>query len=187
MNLLRLYAKQATDNISIPYYLNGYDMRVNSEANFSTDEPFWNVGQDYPASDKDGNFTEMEASNSKYLLETLKTQPLFTPGHIEFHPGWYLPQNDTYAPSRHPSNVLIASRIMFQNGLKILNYYPPIDSISPGGYEFASANHFYVWESAVNASGRETESASYLRRNGRLIRGMGHLLASTHLLADAGL
>ncbi|PYV94326.1 MAG: hypothetical protein DMG89_25630, partial [Acidobacteria bacterium] len=47
MDLLRTYAKEATHNSAIPYYINGADMRLNAESNDVTAEPFWNTGQDY--------------------------------------------------------------------------------------------------------------------------------------------
>jgi hypothetical protein len=187
MDLLRGFAKEATGSSRIPYYLNGYDMRVNPEANDSTSEPFWNTGQDYPGSDAVGCSTALEAAKNKFLLEVLKTQPMFVPGHIEFQAGWYLNQKDTYAQLTDPSNTLMATRVMFQNGLKMLNYYPMNDTLYPAGYEFPSANYFYSWEAAINYAGKETARAPYVRRNGRLLAGMGSLLASSHLLPDAGL
>jgi len=147
----------------------------------------WNTGQDYESSGKDGYLTAAQAASTKFLMEALKTQPLFVPGHIEFQAGWYLKDSDTYAEFAEPSNTLLATRVMFQNGLELLNYYPLSDSLYPAGYEFPSANHFYTWESAINYAGQESGRAIYVRRNGRLLAGMGPLLASTHLLPDAGL
>ena len=187
LDQLRKYAEEVGPKSHVPYYLNGYDMRVNAAAGDAPPEPFWNTGQDYESSGKDGYWTAAQAASTKFLLETLKTQPLFVPGHIEFQAGWYLKNSDTYAEFDEPWNTLLTTRVMFQNGLKLLNYYPLSDSLYPAGYEFPSANHFYTWESAINYAGKETEKAIYVRRNGRLVAGMGPLLASTHLLPDAGL
>ncbi len=187
MNLLRKYGEDVTQKSDIPYYINGLDMRVNAEANDVAPTPFWNLGQDYQMSGEGGYSTIFEAGKNKFFTEILKTQPLFVPGNIEFQAGWYVDEKDTYAMPTDPSNTLIATRVMFQNGLKLLNYYPLNDTLCPAGYEAQFANHFYAWEAAVNYVGQETGRAPYVRRNGRLIAGMGSLLASTHFLPDAGL
>ncbi len=134
-----------------------------------------------------GYSTVYEAAKNKFLIEILKTQPLFVPRTIEFQAGWLLDEKDTYARPTDPSNTLMASRVMFQNGIKGLNYYPVNDTLYPAGYEAQWGNYFYGWEAAVNYAGRETGRAVYVRRNGRLIAGMGPLLGATHFLADAGL
>jgi len=187
MDVLRRFAKEATQESRIPYYLNGRDMRVNAEANDSTPEPFWNTGQDYMDNSPAGYSTILEAAKNKFLTEILKTEPLFVPTHIEFQAGWLLDEKDTYAIPTDPSNTLMATRVMFQNGLKALNYYPLNDTLYPAGYEAQWGNHFYTWEAAVNYAGQETGRAPYVRRNGRLLAGMGPLLASSHFLPDAGL
>jgi hypothetical protein len=187
MELLRKYAKEATHDSKIPYYLNGADMRVNAEANDATEEPFWNTGQDYQMSGVGGYSTVYEAAKNKFLAETLKTEPLFVPTHIEFQAGWFVDEKDTYARPTDPSNTLMATRVMFQNGLKALNYYPLNDTLYPAGYECQWANYFYGWETAVNYAGKETARAMAVRRNGRLLAGMGPLLASSHFLPDAAL
>jgi hypothetical protein len=187
MDLLRKYAKEATHDSRVPYYLNGPDMRVNAEANTALPEPFWNTGQDYQMSGEGGYSTVYEAAKNKFLTEILKTEPLFVPRMIEFRAGWLLDAKDPYARPTHPSNTLMASRVMFQNGLKALSYYPVHDTLDPAGYEAPWGNYFYSWEAAVNYAGKETGRAVYVRRNGRLIAGMGPLLGATHLAADAGL
>ena len=187
MDLLRRDAKEATHDAHIPYYLNGADMRVNAEANTVLPEPFWNTGQDYQMSGEGGASTVYEAAKNKFLVDILKTEPLFVPRIIEFQAGWLLDEKDTYARPTDPSNTLMASRVMFQNGLKGLNYYPANDTLYPAGYEAQWGNYFYGWEAAVNYADRETGRAVYVRRNGRLIVGMGPLLGATHFLADAGL
>lgn len=186
MDKLREFAKEATHESAIPYYLNGRDMRENAEANDLPAEPFWNTGQDYMDNSPMGVSTIQEAAKNKFLTDILKTQPLFVPMHIEFQAGWLGDEKDTYAMATDPSNTLMASRVMFQNGMKGLNYYPLHDTLYPAGYEAPWANHFYTWESAVNYAGKETGRAVPVRRNGRLLAGMGPFLASTHFAADAG-
>jgi hypothetical protein len=187
MDLLRQYAQGATRHTRIPYYLNSADMRVNAEANTATSEPFWNSGQDYQMSGAGGYSTVFEAAKNKFLTEILKTEPLFVPAISEFQAGWLLDEKDTYARPTHATNTLLATRVMFQNGLKALSYYPVNDSLYPAGYDAPWANYFYTWEAAVNYAGKETGRAPYVRRNGRLVAGMGPFLASAHLAADAGL
>jgi len=187
MDLLRTYAKETTHNSAIPYYINGADMRVNAESNDATAEPFWNTGQDYQSFGPGGYSNVYEAAKNKFLTEVLKTEPLFPPTHIEFLAGWDLDDKDTYARLTHPSNTLMAMRVMLQNGLKGLSHHPANDTLYPAGYECPWANYFYTQENAITFSGGENGRAPYIRRTGRLIEGMGPLLASTHLAADAGI
>jgi len=191
MDRLRQFAKEATNNSPIPYYVDGADMRLNAEANDATPEPFWNTGQDYVSSDTSlapgGYSTAMEAAKNKFLTEILKTQPLFIPGHIEFQTSWFPDWNDTFTIHSHPSNQLMATSVMFQNGLKMLSFYPPLDTLYPAGFETPWTNHFYVWDVALNYAGKETGRAVYTRRLGRLLNGMGPFLGSAHFLSDAGL
>jgi hypothetical protein len=187
MDLLRTYAKEASHDSAIPYYINGADMRLNAEANDATAEPFWNTGQDYQSFGPGGYSDLYEAAKNKFLTETLKTQPLFPPTHIEFLAGWDLDDKDTYARLTHPSNTLMAMRVMLQNGLKGLSHHPANDTLYPAGYECPWANYFYSQENAITFAGGENERAPYIRRTGRLIEGIGALLASTHLAADAGI
>jgi hypothetical protein len=186
MDTLRKFAKQATDDRPLIYFIDGEQMRLNAEANDALPEPFWNQGQDYSSTGPVGYSTPGEAAKNKFLLELLKTQPLFIPAHIEFQAGWWPGVDDTFARLTDASNTLMASRVMFQNGLKGLSYFPPNDTINPAGYTVPWSNHFYVWEAALNLPGNETPRAVYVRRNGRLVAGMGPLLASAHLLPDAG-
>lgn len=187
MDLLRGYAKEFTHGAAIPYYINGADMRVNAAANDALPEPIWNTGQDYQMTGEGGYSSLYEAAKNKFFTEILKTEPVTPPGIIEFQAGWFIDEKNTYARSTSPTNTLMASRVMFQNGMKVLNYYPLNDTLYPAGYECQWANWFYGWETAVNYAGEETGRAPYVRRNGRLVAGMGALLGSAHLLADAAM
>ncbi len=187
MDLLRTYAKEATHKSAIPYYINGADMRVNAEANDATAEPFWNTGQDYQSFGPGGYSDLYEAAKNKFLTEVLKTEPLFPPMHIEFLAGWDLDDKDTYARLTEPSNTLMAMRVMLQNGLKGLSHHPANDTLYPAGYECPWANYFYTQENAITFAGGENGRAAYIRRTGRLIEGLGPVLAPTHLAADAGI
>ena len=186
MDTLRKLAKQATDDRPMIYFIDAEDMRLNAEANDALPEPFWNQGQDHRGIYRDGYSTPAVATKNKFLLEVLKTQPLFIPAHIEFNTIWYLEGDDTFSRFSQPSNLLMASRVMFQNGIKGLNHFSIHDTVYPAGYEVPWANHFYCWESPLNFLAKETDRAAYVRRNGRLIAGMGPLLATSHLLPDAG-
>jgi hypothetical protein len=188
MNLLRSDAQEATHHSNIPYYINGSDMRLNAEGN-SLQEPFWNMGQDYQMSGAAGYSSLGEAAKNKFNTDALKTQPLFPAAIIEYGPGWRLSEKDTFeTPSHDPTNLLLRSRVMFQNGMKVLNYYSLDDTLYPAGYETPWANYFYAREGAIDYTGKERLAwASYARRNGRLFEGMGALIGASHPLADAAL
>lgn len=188
MEVLRQAAKDATHGSAIPYYINGSEMRVNAEANDALPEPFWNMGQDYQMGEPGGLSDAMEAAKNKINTEALKTEPLFPPYIIEFGAGFRMKDKDSYeTPAHDPSNILMASRVMFQNGLKGLNYFSLNDTLYPAGWEAPWGNYFYSREGAINYLGEEQGRAPYARRNGRLIAGLGALLGSAHALADAAL
>jgi hypothetical protein len=186
MDTLRTFAKEATDHLPIIYFIDAEQMRLNAEANDSLPEPFWNQGQEHRGIYRDGYSTPAVATKNKFLLELLKTQPLFIPTHIEFNTEWYLGADDTFSRFSEATNHLMATRVMIQNSLKGFNHFSVHDTVYPAGYEVQWANHFYCWESPLNFLAKETDRAPYVRRNGRLIAGMGPLLATSHLLADAG-
>ena len=186
MDRLRKFAKEATDDRPMIYFIDGMQMRLNAEANDSLPEPFWNQGQDHRGIYQNGYSTPAVAAKNKFLAELLKTQPLFIPTHIECNTEWYLDGGDSFDRFSEPSNHLMATRMMIQNSLKGFSHFSVHDSVYPAGYEVPWANHFYTWESPLNFLSKETDRAPYVRRNGRLIAGMGPLLASSHLLPDAG-
>ena len=159
MGLLRQYAKEATHGSPIPYFIDAANMRVNAAANDATPEPLWNMGQDYQIHYQGGYSTVFEAAKNKFLAETVKTQPLFIGAHFEFQAGWRIHSKDTYASPTDPSNTLMATRVMFQNGLKGLGYWPMHDTLNPAGFDVQWANRHYGFESAVNYAGEETGRA----------------------------
>jgi hypothetical protein len=144
METLRTYLKEFTHNANVPYYINGADMRVNPAANYSSAEPIWNTGQDYQMTGEGGYSSIYEAAKNKFLTEIVKTEPLSPPGIIEFQAGWFIDEKNTYARATSPTNTLMASRVMFQNGMKVLNYYPLNDTLYPAGYECRGPTGFTV-------------------------------------------
>ena len=122
-----------------------------------------------------------EAAKNKFLTEIVKTEPLSPPGIIEFQAGWFIDEKNTYARATSPTNTLMASRVMFQNGMKVLNYYPLNNTLYPAGYECQWADWFYGWETAVNFAGEETGRARFVRRNGRLYGGNGDRYWAQHI------
>ena len=182
MDLLRTYAKQATHDSPIPYYINGADMRVNAEANDATVSPSGTLVRIISHLARAATPTLYEAAKNKFLTEVLKTQPLFPPTHIEFLAGWDLDDKNTYARLTDPSNSLMAMRVMLQNGLKGLSHHPANDTLYPAGYECPWANYFYTQENAITFAGWGKWTRRLIRRTGRLIEGMGPLLPRPTLL-----
>jgi hypothetical protein len=128
------------------------------------------------------DYTDLEFST-----EVLKTQPRFPPMIIEYQAGWYCPADDTSPRLSHPANTMLAAREMMAAGLKGINYFPLQDYVYPAGYEVPWANRHYFWGAALDVDGAEQAKAAAVRRNGRLIEGIGALLAATHKWADAGI
>jgi hypothetical protein len=206
MNTLREWLAEGGNDR--PVFINPTDMRV-SAAGFdpSFAAPIGAMGQWYQSAARPGQAvnaagTEQAAAASssaglplaasdyaelEFFTETLKTQPGFPPMIIEYQAGWYCPAEDTSPKLSHPANTLLAAREMWADGLKGINYFPLQDSWYPAGYEVPWTNRHYYWGAALDAEGKEQAKAVAVRRNGRLIEGMGPRLAATHKWADAGI
>ncbi|MBZ5553104.1 MAG: beta-galactosidase [Acidobacteriia bacterium] len=168
-------------------FINPTDMRV-SAAGFGAGlpQPIAALGQwyMYPGANA---LSFDDSTNLQFFVEELKTQPRFPPMIIEFQAGWYAPGDDTSARPSDPENTLLASRTLFANGLRGLNYFPLQDTLYPAGYEVPWTNHYYAWEAALDINSNAQPRGIPVRRNGLLIQGMGDLLAQTHKHADVGI
>jgi Glycosyl hydrolases family 35 len=189
LNLLRQYLREASGDSTIPIYFNPGEMRVTASSSAPpVGERGWAMGQYYQKEGAGFDILRAEdAGTPKYLAEILKTQSGFPPFFSEYQAGWFAGAEDVKAPVSDPTNGLLASRFLFQNGVKGLNYYPIQDTLYPAGYECPWSNYFYSWESAIGYEGSLRSSAEASVRNGKLISGMGPLLAATHYVADIGI
>ena len=186
----------AAAGAGLPVFINPTDMRVSAAGwDPSFEQPIAAMGQWYqPAARPEAlsNVPGMPLAASdfdeiEFFTETLKTQPGFPAMIIEFQAGWYCPAYDIAPRASDPANTLLAARALFENGLKGLNYFPLQDTVYPAGYEVPWANRHYTWEAALRADGSDGPKAAAVRRNGRLIEGLGAQLAAAHKWADVGL
>lgn len=153
-------------------------------------QPVNAAGTERPAEPGAAEGMPLQASDYadlEFSTEVLKTQPRFPPMIIEYQAGWYCPAEDTSPRLSHPANTLLAAREMMAAGLKGINYFPLQDYLMPPGYEVPWTNRHYFWGAALDVDGNERAKGVAVRRNGRLIAGMGSLLAATHKWADAGI
>jgi hypothetical protein len=186
----------AAGGADLPVFINPTDMRVSAAGwDPSFEKPIAAMGQWYqPAARPEaaGNVPGMPLAVSdfdeiEFFTETLKTQPGFPAMIIEFQAGWYCPAYDIAPRASDPANTLLAARALFENGLKGLNYFPLQDTVYPAGYEVPWSNRHYTWEAALRGDGSDGPKAAAVRRNGRLIEGLGAQLAAAHKWADVGL
>lgn len=182
MNTLAGYLREA--GATVPVYLNPTDMRV---AAAGAPHQIGVMGQWYFNFGSDPALRWEDTAVLQFYTETLKTQPHFPPMIIEYQAGWYGTGEDIYAKTADPTNTLLSSRVMIGHGLRGLNYFPVQDTLYPAGYEVPWANHYYIWESALNLNRAERLRAEAVHRNGRLIAGLGRELATAHKAADIGL
>jgi len=189
MNLLRKYLREAARDKAVPIYFNPADMRVTASASDPLiGEPFWAMGQYYQEEGYGSDVLSAEdSSDAKFLAEILKTQRGFPPFFIEYQAGWFAGAEDVRARATDPTNTLISSRFLIQNGVRGINYFPLQETLFPAGYECPWSNYFYSWESAIGYEGDLRPRAEASLRNGRLIQGMGRLLAASHYAADIGI
>src|SRR5262245_18253193 len=189
LDLLRRYLREASGDATIPIYFNPADMRVTaSSAAPPVGGPFWAMGRYYQKQGLESDVLRAEdAGTPKYLAEMLKTQSGFPPFFMEYQAEAFAGGEDVRARATDPTNQLLASRFLFQNGVKGLNYSPLQDTLFPAGYECPWSNYFYSSESAIEYDGSLRSSAEASARNGKLISGMGPLLAAAHYVADIGI
>ncbi len=182
MSTLADYLREA--GATVPVYINPTDMRVSAAG---AQHNIGAMGQWYFNFAGDPSLRWEDTATLQFYTETLRTQPHFPPMIIEYQAGWYGTGDDAYAKAADKSNTLLSSRVMIGHGLRGLNYFPVQDTLYPAGYEVPWANHYYIWESALNLARDERPRASAVHRNGRLLAGLGAELASTHKAADLGL
>jgi len=110
MDLLRMYAKEATHKA---LFLITSMARIACECRIQRchRRAVLEHRTDYQSFGPGGYSDLYEAAKNKFLTEVLKTEPLFTPTHIEFLAGWDLDDKDTYARLTDPSNTLMAMRV----------------------------------------------------------------------------
>lgn len=179
----------AEAGVDVPLFTNAAFMRDTASANEPTGaSPLWIIGQWYLR----GGTPRLEkgdVAGLQFSVELLKTQPKFPPMMIEFNTNQYAGPKETHAQIiAPPRDMLLAARVLYQNGMRGNTIYPVQDTLFPAGWEFPPANYHYAWESALDISLNERpERAWALKRDGDLIAGMGSLLAATHEQADVGL
>ncbi len=72
-------------------------------------------------------------------------------------------------------------------GVTGIEYSPLQDSLTPPGYQTASANRDFRWNAALDISGEKQERALSVMRNGKFLETWGEFLASSHPRAGIGL
>lgn len=182
----RLFARAGVD---VPLFTNAAFMRDTASASQPPGAaPLWIMGQWYLRTGTP-RLEEGDVAGLQFAVEVLKTQPQFPPMMIEFNTNQYAGPKDTHATIiAPPRDMLLAARVLYQNGLRGNTIYPAQDTLYPAGWEFPPANYHYTWESALDiALNERPERAWVLKRDGDLIRGLGSLLAATHEQADVGL
>ncbi|RMG52959.1 MAG: hypothetical protein D6723_07960, partial [Acidobacteria bacterium] len=179
----------ARAGVDVPLFINAAFMRDTAGANNPPEgDPLWIIGQWYLRTGTP-RLEEGDVASLQYAVEVLKTQPLFPPWMIEFNTNQYAGPQDTHATIiAPPRDLLLAARVLYQNGLRGMTIYPAQDTLYPAGWEFPPANYHYTWESALDVALRERRERLWaLKRDGAFIEGMGSLLADTHEQADIGL
>lgn len=185
--------RRANSRLDVPVFFNPTDPRLPA-AGFDSalPSPIAVMGQWYEERPRAptlelARLGAEDRATIEFFAETLALQPAFPPMIIEFQAGWYTAGDDAAPMRTDPRNTLLASRLLFAHGLRGLNYFPAMDTLTPAGYEVPWTNRSYAWDAALGLSGRAQERAAPVRRNGDLLRTVGPWLAATHKHADAGL
>jgi Glycosyl hydrolases family 35 len=130
---------------------------------------------------------DVDAQTLALLAQNLRTQKDFPAMLAGFQAGWPTPSSDAGPPKSAPSNTLLATRWLMAQGVTGIEYSPIQDSLTPPGYQTASANRDFRWNAALDVSGEKQERSLSVMRNGKFLEMWGEFLASAHPRAGIGL
>jgi hypothetical protein len=131
--------------------------------------------------------TDEDAQTLAFLAQKLRTQNDFPALLTEFQAGWPTPSDDSGPRRSAPSNLLLGTRWLMAQGISGIEYSPLQDSLTPPGYQTASANRDFRWNAALDLSGEKQERALAVVRNGKFLATWEEFLASSHPRAGIGL
>lgn len=131
--------------------------------------------------------TDEDAQTLALLTQNLRTQNDFPAMLTEFQAGWPTPSDDSGPRRSAPSNTLLGTRWLMAQGIAGIEYSPLQDSLTPPGYQTASANRDFRWNAPLDLSGEKQERSLAVTRNGRFLATWEEFLASSHPRAGIGL
>ncbi len=130
---------------------------------------------------------DTDADTLALLAQSLRTQPDFPPLASGFQAGWFTPPDDASPPQSDPANTLLSSRWLFGQGVTGIEYSPLQDSLTPPGYQTATANREFRWDAALDLNGARQPRARAVERNARVLRTWDEFLAASHPRAEIGI
>jgi hypothetical protein len=123
---------------------------------------------------------DADAESLALMAQSLRLQTDFPALLSDFQASWFAPADDSGPAPSPASNTLLSSRWLMAQGVKGLEYSPLQDTLSPPGYQVASANREYRWDAAFDLTGQKQPRAIPVERNGRFLDTWGEFLASAH-------
>jgi hypothetical protein len=131
--------------------------------------------------------TDEDAQTLAFLTQNLRTQNDFPAMLTEFQAGSPTPSDDSGPRRSAPSNTLLGTRWLMAQGISGIEYSPLQDSLTPPGYQTASANRDFRWNAPLDLSGEKQERSLSVARNGKFLATWDEFLASSHPRAGIGL
>jgi hypothetical protein len=129
---------------------------------------------------------DSDAETLALLAQSLRTQPGFPPLVTSFQAGWFAPADDAKPPASDPANTLLASRWLMGQGVTGIEYSPLQDSLTPPGFQTATANREFRWDTALDLNGARQPRARAVERNARMLATWDEFLATSHVRAEIG-
>jgi hypothetical protein len=174
-----------------PVFINTYDMKVTGSS------PVWAMGNWYQSDTYSiGEHDRSQLELATGLLQTQNDKPVMV---SEFQAGWLEQPDDIRPRAADPSNTELAiGTIIGLGGRGIVNF-PAQDTLYPSGMEAPFANAFYAWDAALPLAPApagithqlpeqgENPRFAPTARMGEIVRLYGTHLASSHVVADAGI
>ena len=131
--------------------------------------------------------TDVDAETLAILAQNLRMQNDFPAMIAGFQAGWPTPSGDAGPAKSAPSNTLLATRWLMAEGVTGIEYSPLQDSLTPPGFQNASANRDFRWNAALDINAEKQDRAHSVIRNGKFLETWGEFLASSHPRAGIGL
>ncbi|HEY0797630.1 MAG TPA: hypothetical protein VGD50_00695, partial [Candidatus Baltobacteraceae bacterium] len=167
-----------------PVFINTYDMKVTGSS------PVWAMGNWYQSdtySIGEHDRTQLELATG--LLQTQHDKPVMV---SEFQAGWLEQPDDIRPRAADPSNTELAIGTMIALGARGVVNFPAQDTLYPSGMEAPFANAFYAWDAALPLWTSALTNGGNPRfvptqKMGDIVAAYGTHIASSHVLADAGI
>ncbi len=163
----------------VPLFINTYQMKVTASA------PVWAWGNWYQSDAYAiGDHDLAQLAFSTALLQTQPGLPVMV---SEFQAGWLQGADEVAPRPADPGNTALALHEMFQLGAKGIVDFPPMDTLTPAGWEAPWSNRLYRWDAALDVGQVRTPRFAPTQQAYTFFRTYRDYLGTLHPKADVAI